>query len=263
MGHLRVGYLPRTKKWEAIIQQMASSSSKDDTSRLIENTSVAAQKSLTRLETNEGVEASFSFLLQLATSSRDAKRVEDLVGTGLLEQGDSSTPIDLMASLNRSLENVAGSKELIGLAQGAAADTLVSWWRTSQDRETSLFEASPDPLLPWKRAATPAGFCEIARIFFGKLTERHLRYYLDREAGSALGDVEERDNFRKRLNEEVDTISQYAFETAKITQSFAAGWFTTHAKQGMPGRNEILGFMSHAFDKLREEIRREAAESGR
>jgi hypothetical protein len=263
MGHLRVGYLPKSRKWQAIIEEMAHGSSMADTSRLIESTSAAAQRSLTRLESNEGVEASFSFLLQLATASREAKRVEDLVGHGLLELGDSSTPIDLMASLNRNLENVAGSKELIALARGATADTLVSWWRTSQDRETSLFESSPDPLLPWKRAATPAGFCELARIFFGKLTERHLRYYLDREAGRALGDVQERDRFRKRLNEEVDQISQHAFETAKITQSFAAGWFTTHAKDGMPTRAEILGFMAHSFDKLREEIRREAAESGR
>ena len=62
-----------------------------------------------------------------------------------------------------------------------------------------------------------------------------------------------------RLEDHVDVVSHHAFETARITQSFAAGWFNRYASQGMPTADEISGFLSHSVGKLREELRREAS----
>ena len=55
----------------------------------------------------------------------------------------------------------------------------------------------------------------------------------------------------------IDDVSHHAFETARITQSFAAGWFNRYARDGMPTADEISGFLSHSVGKLREELLRE------
>jgi len=68
----------------------------------------------------------------------------------------------------------------------------------------------------------------------------------------------ERDEFEKQLAAHVDDVSQHAFETAKITQSFAAGWFNKHAKSGVPTDREITTFLTLAFGKMRAELQREA-----
>ena len=52
---------------------------------------------------------------------------------------------------------------------------------------------------------------------------------------------------------------KFAFETSRITQSFAAGWFNRYARERAPTKAELEGFLSVAFGKMREELMREAA----
>ena len=59
------------------------------------------------------------------------------------------------------------------------------------------------------------------------------------------------------LRATVDGVSRHAFETSRITQSYAAGWFQKHAKEGMPSEGQIQKFLSFALHKIREELRRE------
>ena len=62
--------------------------------------------------------------------------------------------------------------------------------------------------------------------------------------------------FKQELEKYVEGISLHAFETAKITQSFAAGWFNKHSKEGVPSEKEIEGFLSIALGKMRDELQR-------
>ena len=70
----------------------------------------------------------------------------------------------------------------------------------------------------------------------------------------------QRDVFQKQLKDQIDAVSRHAFETAKIAQSFAAGWYNRHAKDKVPADDEIAGFLAIAFGKLREDLRREKTE---
>ncbi len=123
-----------------------------------------------------------------------------------------------------------------------------------------LFDEAPDPLAPWRHAASGSGFCGVSRIFFSSLTERQLNYYLDRAASRRLGELRAREDFNGALSTHVSDMSRHAFETAKITQSFAAGWFENNASGGrIPSLAAARRFVAKAVGKLREEIRREAA----
>jgi hypothetical protein len=82
---------------------------------------------------------------------------------------------------------------------------------------------------------------------------------LEREASSALPSLDAREAFEHNLRAHIQEVSHHAFETSKITQSFAAGWYNNHARDSQPSDSEIQGFLAIAFGKLQEELQREAA----
>ena len=94
-------------------------------------------------------------------------------------------------------------------------------------------------------------------MFLSKYTERYLKYFLEREASIALNTVQDRQNFSDNIAEHINAISKHAFETSKITQSFAAGWYNKHAKNNLPTDGEVESFLKLAFGKIREELWRE------
>lgn len=121
----------------------------------------------------------------------------------------------------------------------------------------ALFQPKSDFLESWRDVGGGSGFCELSRLYFGKLTERYLNYFLDRASTATFATINERERFRRDISSSLDEVSKHAFETAKITQSFAAGWFTKNTRDGLPDSKQIEGFLSIAFGKLREELRRE------
>ncbi len=101
----------------------------------------------------------------------------------------------------------------------------------------------------------------MSRVFFANFVERYLKYFLEREASAELASIGEREEFGRRLEEQIEFLSHHAFDTAQITQSFAAGWFNKRvAEDRRPNDQEIIGFLAFAFSKLRQELQREAAE---
>jgi len=144
------------------------------------------------------------------------------------------------------------------LAKRAGADAIAAWTK-SKARQGDLFNAETDSEAVWRAASTGAGFSEVSRVFFSKFVERYLKFFLEREASAELSTIQARDEFSRRLSDQMDALSHHAFETAKITQSFAAGWFNKRVGEGRkPTDEELEAFLSYAFGKVREELRREA-----
>jgi hypothetical protein len=96
-------------------------------------------------------------------------------------------------------------------------------------------------------------------VFFGKFTERYIKYFLDREASAQLPSIEARERFATSLERHIDALARHSFETTKITQSFAAGWYNKHARQSRPNQQTVVAFLSFAMGKLREELLRESS----
>ena len=142
------------------------------------------------------------------------------------------------------------------LAQRAAADAIVTWRRENYAEQPDLFLDSA-PRSRWNGLGSGAGFCEMSRLYFAKLTERYLNYFLEREASAVIADLGARERFKNRLSAHVSEVSRHSFESAKITQSYAAGWFNKNALGTSPSNTQTKKFLAYAFEKLREEFRRE------
>ena len=256
MGHERVGALPRTKRWQDVVDDIADAASiNGDVSGLANAILENVRSRLLAIQGDAGFVASFQFLLGLSLSASpgvDRASLGDLA----IDLEANPSPLKLASALGQYVAGNKQSAEYAEIARKAAVDAI-SIWTEQQTRQLSFTGEHEQASEVWRKASDGSGFCEVARLFFGKFVERYLNYFLGREASSRVSSTEARDRLATRLQEHVDGVSHHAFETARITQSFSAGWFNRHTREGMPTADEVSGFIAHSMGKLHEELLRE------
>jgi len=249
MGHERLGMLPKTKKWRVIVSEIGAYEAGSITaSNIAEQTLTALGSRYCELANDPNVRTAFSFLVEIAQSAASADATTSVA---------NKSPLELVSELARRMRaTTKGSLETRELVQRATADALVAWHRENSAEQSDLFSASA-PRSRWNELGSGAGFCDMSRLYFAKLTERYLNYFLEREASAVITDFGTRERFKSRLGEHVSEVSRHSFESAKITQSYAAGWFNKNALGASPSDMQTKKFLAYAFAKLREEFRRE------
>ena len=258
MGHERVGFLPRSQRWMQVVAALAETGASGgaDVSDVASKTLENVRRRYQGIHKDPGVKAAFLYVLSLSTDCLERSETHDVIGIDLRSNPSS---VRIAAKLNAWVTANLGYPEYAEIARRAGGDAIASWTQ-QQGRQTDLLEGEPSAQRIWQAASDARGFCEVARLFFAKFTERYLRYFLEREASAKLPSLEVRERFAHQLSEHIDAISKHAFETSKITQSFAAGWFNNHARNGHPSDVEVEAFLALSFGKLQEELRRESLE---
>lgn len=255
MGHERVGVLPSTKTWRSIVDDLGAATEVAAIPQLADKTLRAVRDRYADVPNDRGVESAFEFMVALANAARPEFEREwvgfplDLVG--------NPTPVQLTRQLRTWVRSHAESLEYADLAERAVADVIADWHQRHAAQHSLFGPTSAADV--WSEATSAAAFCDISRVFFGKLTERYLRYFLEREASSVLPSIDARDAFDRVLQLHVSSVARHTFESAKIMQSFAAGWFTKFGQGQRPSRREIRRFLRKAFEKMRAELARERA----
>jgi hypothetical protein len=248
MGHERLGVLPKTKRWRAIVAEIAAvDASPNDVPEIARHTLNALGSRYGDLASDATVEVAFGFLVDMARTAAGQQAAVDI---------STKSTLSLVADLGQRIGATEGSLETAEIVRRAAADAIATWGRENATTQSELF-ADSVPGGAWRGLGTGAGFCELSRLFFSRLTERYLSYFLDREASAALPNIQAREQFRRQLQAHLGDVSKHSFETTKITQSFAAGWFNKNATTNRPTPAQIRRFLSYAFAKLREDLRRE------
>lgn len=257
MGHERVGLLPKTKKWNDLVRQIGSAySSELPVASVATQTLRNVQKRYEFLFRDDTVKIAFSFLVAFSRACRFPDTRNELHKSGIL-MPEKPTLLSVVKALHERVPKYEATSEYGQLALAAAADAIGQWHNQHATTQLPLFHPSPEFFESWRTLGNGAGFCDLARLYFGKLTERYLYYFLDRAASATVSSIQQREQFQRDIRAYVDDVSKHAFETAKITQSFAAGWFTAHTREGLPDTEEVEGFLAIAFGKLRDELRRE------
>ena len=257
MGHERVGFLPKTRKWNELVKQMSSLYSSDiPVSDIAAQTLQNVRKQYQTLFNDDAVKSAFAFLVAFSRACRFPEPQDQLSASGIPIPAQP-TLLSVVKALHKSVPIKESASEYGQLSLAAASDAIGQWYKQNASTQIALFKASNEFLETWRGLGKGAGFCELARLYFGKLTERYLNYFLDRAASYSFRNLQQRQQFQREVRSHVDDVSKHAFETAKITQSFSAGWFNSHTKEKVPEAKEIEGFLSVAFGKLRDELRRE------
>lgn len=258
MGHERVGRLPKTERWRGIANSISSYTDTDSDTivDIASQTTRNVRQRFQNIESDGGVFAAFKYILALAHSSKSSDAFENLANKGI-DLPKNFNLYDLAYSLQNYVSRNANSKEYSAFATQSMIETVSEWARQREVNQSALFDTGDKGLELWQQAANGAGFCELSRLFFSKFTERYLKYFLEREAAASIGNIYERKKFNENLENHVERISKYAFETSKIAQSFAAGWYNKEVKGDFPSDRKIKGFLGFAFKKINSELTRD------
>ena len=256
MGHVRTGFLPRTAQWNAIVQQLSLfSGDASIVSIIADGTLSAIKKTYEAMPFDESVIKAISYLINLAFSAKQIDQIAYLNSQGYIVDKNLSI-FSLVTSAQRLITTENGSLEINKIAKDAAMQAVIVYQEKHQSNQIDLFgNNDPNPLCS---IGNGAAFCELARSFFSAFTDRQIKYFVERVAASAINNYGELERFTSALSEQSNAIADHAFETSRIMQSFAAGWFNKYADTSLPSDKEVSDFLRTAFGKMREEFRREA-----
>lgn len=256
MGHERTGFLPHTKQWRAIVDELSRfGDGEASVAQITNNTLNAVKKIYEKMSYDESVIKALSFIATLSFSAKMDNQVNFLNENGYTVDSQLSL-FSLMASAQNYITTEHGSLETNKLAKDAAMQAIINYQQQHESNQLSIFSEQSQSV--WENVGTGAAFCEMARTFFASFTERQLKYYIERAAASSINNYDTLQAFNQQLSEQSRAIADHTFEISKLTQSFAAGWFNKNATDSLPSNKQIEGFLSHSFGKLREEFRREA-----
>jgi hypothetical protein len=254
MGHIRLGVLPKSKKWDRVVEELRLGA---DVSEIASATAAAAETSLENASADPTFLHAFWLLTQIPLATRGPEFIEDLRRLGVTVSVPPGL-MDLLAGFSAAVDQNArargGRTDLGEMAQMAAVESLAAMVGPMLP---SLFRPSPEEV---QRAIGRFGsgdrFSALAREFFARLTQRTLDYYLSRELSAHIGPDErfaddgERAIFDAALN-------QHCREASRIVEAFAGGWYGKNVYHGDGLTPEaVKRFAPVAFKKIRAELRK-------
>ena len=124
MGHVRLGVLPRSRKWHQVVEDLRLASS---VAVVAAAASEAAETSLDNAGSDAAFLHSFWLLTQLPLAARGASFAEDLRALGL-QVVDNPSLMDVIAAYSPAVDRHArqegGRTDLGEMAQTAAVESL-------------------------------------------------------------------------------------------------------------------------------------------
>lgn len=211
MGHERIPLLPKTWKWNDLIAQIGLVFSSDlPIADVAAETLDNVRKQYETMFRDDAVQSVFTFLVKFARAFRDENphAALDASGIGLPEK---ATVLSIIRSLKESVPATQAASEYGQISISAAADALGQWHRDNASNQMALFTPSDEFLGSMQSLGNGSGFCELSRLFFGKVTERYLNYFLERAASTKCPTMEQRDRFNASVRAHVDAVSLRRF----------------------------------------------------
>jgi hypothetical protein len=254
MGHVRLGVLSKSTKWQRVVEQLRLDA---DVETIAASASDAAEASLQGASHDPVFLHAFWLLTQIPLAARGPAFAEGLRRLGL-QVSDQPSLMDIAAAFSAAVDHHArerkGRTDLGEMAQMAAVESLTA---TVGPTLPSLFEPGPEEVQrAIGRLAGGNRFSALAREFFARLTQRSLDYYLSRELSNHIGGSGRfRDDVARAHFD--DALEMHCREASRILEAFSGGWYGKNVYQGdglTP--DAIRRFAPVAFKKIRAELRK-------
>ena len=257
MGHIRLGTLPRSKKWREVVDLIATDASVE---KIAEAAADASDKDLLRASGDPRFQFVSDLLVRLPLLARAPGFEVALADLGI-DGSELASVTGLLAGLDRAIDRntfeLRGSSDAGELAKAALLESLSV---QLHDRLPSLFEPTRQEIRKALASFTSGdAFARLARDFFARLTYRSLDYYLSRELANHTGEDRRFSTDAQRVAFQ-QALAQHTFEVSRIVEEYAGGWYgkTVWQKQALD-RDAIDKFTAYAFKKMRSEFGRRRA----
>lgn len=260
MGHIRLGILPRTRKWQAVVQLLTGDASLAD---IVGASAEAAESSLTNAASDDTLSHAFWLLTQLPQAARLENFSERLWKLGL-RVSDTPSLLDIGTALAGAIDaksaEVHRRTDLGEIAQQAAVETILSL--AGRDLPSLFSPTSEEVRGAIAKFANSANFSVLARDFFSRVARRSLAYYLSRELSNHVGPGARFTSSADRA--EFDSaLDLHCRQASRIIKEFASGWYGKASGDGRQiAPTDASRFAHVAFRKMRTELRRGDAGNG-
>jgi hypothetical protein len=255
MGHIRLGTLPKTQKWDQVVSLIAGGA---DVERIAAASADAAEHGLDRASRDEALAHVFWLLMQIPQAARQSNFSERLWELGVTLPSSRPSLLEIVGAftdaVDQSVREGGKRTDLGEMAQLCAAETLAS---LAGRQLPGLFGATADDVRQaFAKLSTSDGFTLVARDFFSRLTSRALGYYLSRELSKHVGPnkrfagIGEHSEFNTALD-------AHCRQASRIIKEYAGGWYgKTLFREGQITPEKAKKFAHVAFKKLRAELRK-------
>lgn len=255
MGHIRVGRLPKTQPWVAVFGALERDNI--DVNELARTTAQAAQQELAALEGDPSINYCFWFLVRIVTGARSNDFAGELerIGVHIVQPVSGLSFVQQVSrALNRGLSKRGDRSVFVRMAELSLRETLSSY---IVEQSKSLFGTSLKEIESACRAiSSRKRFGQVTKEFFARFSSRIILFLVDKELSNYIGADGSLDSPQQVL-EFQRALDRHCYESSKIIEDFAAGWFS---KQNWESNNDIseeqaLGFTSYALHKIQMELR--------
>lgn len=267
MGHIRLGKMPKTKRWRTVVAMFTGEQEGGgtggmltlarDVGQISDKTLDAARTGLERAIDDRGLRFTFYLLTQVVLAARGNEWQEGLKPFGIALASEA-TLFDLTAEMQHSIDDYLAqhgrATDISEMAQAAAGEALTA---LAGPRAVTLFGCGRDELqFALRELSTKNGFADLGQRFFGRFMTRFLNFYLSRVTAAEVngkrlqqvGDI-------TRFN---DALQLHCQQSALIVRDFCGEWYSkTEFREGISLDNTSR-FMATAMKKLQAELQQQA-----
>lgn len=231
MGHLRLGRLPKYRRWREVVDLLDAKPG--DTSLVARSTVIAAEDYLRSLASDPSLTYCFWLLCRITWASRFRDFQERVSSVGMKVGSDAPTLAFVAALSDQVREHLAQYSESGPVSALASLALKRSLTETVGVHGASLFGSTVEDLQnAFHEYSTQAHFGELSQRFFGDFLARTLRSYLDRELANHIGEGRPLSSIRES-QEFLDAIDLHCRQSARIVRDFAGSWYSKHNWKSM------------------------------
>ncbi len=253
MGHIRLGVLPRTHKWRAVIGLL------DDAQVPAAQVATQVMEGSKEVLASESAQSSVSYCIWLLTQLTQAAQSDNFqsaLNELYLQVGDQTNASDFLALVSRTatwhlsrLEPKTAFNNIAGLA---LRETLT---HTIGTYANTLFGSGlSDIRSALKRYSTSKQFSNLLHVYFASLLRRTLRFVIDHEITDHLGPGRRFQDVQS-LQEFENALDVFSNQTSRIVDTFSGGWYSKQLwQQGSISQEDTVRFVSVALKKLRADL---------
>jgi hypothetical protein len=254
VGHVRLGTLPKTRKWRQVVDLITDGAS---VGTVAAASADAAENGLGKASEDQALVHAFWLLTQIPQAAKQKDFAEELRRLGLAVPS-KPTLLEIVGAFTNEVDQhvrAAGKRTDLGeMAQHAAAETLTSL--VGRELPSLFGPTAGDVQQAFAKLGTSDRFSVLARDFFSRLATRSLAYFLSRELSKHVGankrftTIGEHSDFNAALD-------RHCREASRIIKEFSGGWYgKTLFQEGGISPQKAGQFAHVAFKKLRAELRK-------
>lgn len=256
MGHIRLGQLPRTRKWRAVVDLIAAGA---DIPQVADATIKAADSAFSFVQDDSGYNHAVWLMTQLGLAAKQEDSLDFLRSQGVNIPDNTSLPGIVTAiteALDNHIETNGGHSDLGELSQRALVDAVIQRMEPKLQQQALFGMSAEQTRAALMDFGKQKEFAALSREFYSRLTKECMDYFLSQTLATNLG-AGQRFATMNQMAQFEEALSTHCREASVIVEQFSGEWFSKHQyeEHGNISHDSVRGFASWALKKVKDELK--------